>query len=108
MLLMSCVRLSVCLCVCLSLSLFVCVTQLHGPAYTAEGVPFPVDTLVQQCLRGAVPACASCAESLVVSRTLLLHHIGFNVSTTHRNYGRHTWQCGWRQPFNGDADVTVL
>ena len=81
---------------------------MNGPAYTRHGVPYPVDVLIQDCLRGRIPACANCAEQLVVSRTLLMHHIGFNTSTTRRVYTSQSWQCGWRQPFNGEPDVIVL
>ena len=82
--------------------------QVDGPAFTDVGVPYPPDVLLQDCLRGRLPACSHCANTLVVSPTLLMHHVGFNTSTTHRRYQSTSWQCGWRQPFNCVPDVHTL
>jgi len=45
---------------------------------------------------------------LVTSQRLLMHHVGFNTSTTARTYSSNSWQCDWRHPFNGEADTIVF
>lgn len=60
----------------------------------------PPDIIIQQCLRGELPECRQCSQSLVTSKTLLMYHIGFNTSTSvNRVYKKDEFQCGWRHPF---------
>jgi len=82
--------------------------QLTGPASKPNEKAYPNDEIIQDCLRGHLEPCAHCAYSLVVSRRLLMHHVGFNTSTTARTYSSNSWQCDWRQPFNGEADTIVF
>lgn len=63
-------------------------------------VDTPPDLIIQNCLMGQLPECATCADSLVTSKTLLMYHIGFNTSTSEdRSYKKDEFQCGWRHPF---------
>ena len=66
----------------------------------------PTDIVLQNCLRGKSEACKGCR--MAVSKTLLMYHTGYNTSTSERVYGRDEFQCGWRHPFNGELDITVL
>lgn len=60
----------------------------------------PPDIIIQKCLMGELPECASCTDSLVTSKTLLMYHIGYNTSTSQdRVYKKDEFQCGWRHPF---------
>ncbi|KAI8071495.1 hypothetical protein BC940DRAFT_270282 [Gongronella butleri] len=60
----------------------------------------PPDIVIQQCLLGKLPECASCQQQLVISKTLLMHHIGYNTSTSDdRSYKKNEFQCNWRHPF---------
>ncbi|KAI9494993.1 hypothetical protein BDB00DRAFT_786835 [Zychaea mexicana] len=69
----------------------------------------PPDIVIQRCLRGELPECSQCKQALVTSKTLLMHHIGFNTSTSEdRVYTKDQFQCGWRHPFNGDPGVITL
>lgn len=68
----------------------------------------PADVVIQECLRGELPQCAECAGSLVTSPTMLMYHTGAKTSTGDRVYQEDMWQCGWRQPFNGEPDVHTL
>ena len=99
---------------------------------SAQAASEPTDRVVQRCLLGdpLYPSCARCAwESssptttstpvskrrrvfpegkLAASRRLLLRHTGAMASTyVGRIYPEERWQCGWRQPFNGELDVWV-
>ncbi|RKP27373.1 hypothetical protein SYNPS1DRAFT_12769 [Syncephalis pseudoplumigaleata] len=78
---------------------------LVDPSYTVV----PPDVLLQDCLLGKIPACQHCQRSLVISRTLLMRHLGFNTSTSDdRHYDKDKYQCGWRHPFNGDPDLLTV
>ncbi|KAG0182608.1 hypothetical protein DFQ29_003161 [Apophysomyces sp. BC1021] len=69
----------------------------------------PPDVMIQNCLLGVLPECGHCSNTLVTSQTLLMHHIGFNASTSeNRRYKQDQWQCGWRHPFNGDPSVITI
>ncbi|KAI8338920.1 hypothetical protein BC941DRAFT_262705 [Chlamydoabsidia padenii] len=69
----------------------------------------PPDIVIQKCLLGELDECRACSQTLVASKTLLMHHIGFNASTSEdRKYKKNEFQCGWRHPFNGDPDVITL
>jgi hypothetical protein len=60
----------------------------------------PPDIIIQKCLRGELLECSQCLDSLVISKTLLMYHIGYNTSTSHdRSYKKNDFQCGWRHPF---------
>jgi len=48
------------------------------------------------------------AGHFVTSQRMLMKHIGFNTSTTMHRYDEDQYQCGWRQPFNGEGDVITL
>ncbi|ORX51618.1 hypothetical protein DM01DRAFT_1307372 [Hesseltinella vesiculosa] len=72
-------------------------------------VDMPPDIVIQQCLLGKLPECVTCSQQLVISKTLLMHHIGYNTSTSsERSYNKNEFQCNWRHPFNGDPDVAIL
>ncbi|KAI8989249.1 hypothetical protein BDB01DRAFT_781105 [Pilobolus umbonatus] len=69
----------------------------------------PPDIIIQNCLLGELPECSSCMNSLVISKTLLMYHIGFNTSTSEdRLYKKDEFQCGWRHPFNGNPSIVTL
>jgi hypothetical protein len=70
----------------------------------------PPDVTLQRCIRGTHERCAAkCSHTLVTSRTLLMHHVGYNTSTSDdRVYAQDMFQCGWRQPFNGEPDVISI
>lgn len=58
------------------------------------------DVLIQRCLLGEIKKCDECSKSLVISKTLLMYHLGYNTSTSsNRIYQKHQYQCGWRHPF---------
>lgn len=60
----------------------------------------PPDIIIQKCLLGELEECHSCKQSLVASKTLLMHHIGYNASTSaDRKYKKDEFQCNWRHPF---------
>ncbi|CAO3607993.1 unnamed protein product [Cunninghamella blakesleeana] len=70
---------------------------------------YPPDIIIQKCLLGELKECQMCSQSLVASKTLLMHHIGYNASTSaDRKYKKDEFQCNWRHPFNGDPDVTIF
>ncbi|CAO3594119.1 unnamed protein product [Absidia cylindrospora] len=74
-----------------------------------EYTDIPPDIVIQKCLLGELPECRACSQTLVVSKTLLMHHIGFNASTSaDRQYKKNEFQCGWRHPFNGDPNVITM
>ncbi|KAI7907067.1 uncharacterized protein BX663DRAFT_548153 [Cokeromyces recurvatus] len=69
----------------------------------------PPDIIIQKCLRGQLPECSFCTDSLITSKTLLMYHIGYNTSTSaDRVYKKDEFQCGWRHPFNGDPSVITI
>ncbi|KAI8583604.1 hypothetical protein K450DRAFT_221955 [Umbelopsis ramanniana AG] len=69
----------------------------------------PPDIILQKCLLGELPECQECTNTLISSKRLLMHHIGYNTSTSdERSYNKNEFQCGWRHPFNGNPSVTVL
>ncbi|OZJ04868.1 hypothetical protein BZG36_02600 [Bifiguratus adelaidae] len=87
----------------------------------------PPDIVIQKCLMGELAGCEMCSGlsetshsqsgklkhqdigGLVTSRTLLSYHIGYNTSTSdERVYLERDFQCGWRQPLNGNPDVLTL
>ncbi|KAI8358257.1 hypothetical protein B0O80DRAFT_480398 [Mortierella sp. GBAus27b] len=72
---------------------------LHAP---------PPDISLQNCLLGEHEFCSSCAGTMVISRTLLQRHLGYNSSTSGGGYDKNQFQCGWRQPFNGLPYVHTL
>jgi hypothetical protein len=99
---------------------------LSSPAAVFEAT----DRVLQRCLLGhpLYPSCARCASAssgrgipsaslskkplpearLAASRRLLLRHTGSMASTyAGRIYPEERWQCGWRQPFNGEPGVWV-
>jgi hypothetical protein len=60
----------------------------------------PPDVLLQDCLKGDIPLCSYCKKTMIISRVLLMRHIGFNTSTSdYRSYTEEMYQCGWRHPF---------
>ncbi|KAI1316309.1 hypothetical protein EDD11_010152 [Mortierella claussenii] len=63
------------------------------------GVAPPPDVSLQNCMLGNHDYCSSCAGTMVVSRTLLQGHLGYNSSTSGDGYHRSQFQCGWRHPF---------
>jgi hypothetical protein len=69
----------------------------------------PTDLIMQDCVRGILPGCFSCShpkQGLVVSRRMLMRHIGSNASTfKRRHYHGDQYQCDWRQPLNGKVGV---
>ncbi|KAG0048232.1 hypothetical protein BGZ83_006789 [Gryganskiella cystojenkinii] len=65
----------------------------------------PPDISLQNCVLGKHDYCSSCAGHLVVSKTLLQGHLGYNSSTSGEGYHADQFQCGWRQPFNGWPSV---
>ena len=69
----------------------------------------PPDIVIQKCLRGELPECNQCKQSLVTSKTLLMHHIGFNTSTSDdRVYTKDQFQCGWRHPFVSNHTIHLF
>ncbi|GJJ77764.1 hypothetical protein EMPS_10123 [Entomortierella parvispora] len=65
----------------------------------------PPDISLQNCILGKHDYCSSCADTLVVSKTLLQGHLGYNSSTSGEGYHPSQFQCGWRHPFNGWPSV---
>jgi hypothetical protein len=66
------------------------------------------DVTMQQCLKGHLPQCAHCAQSLVVPSRCLFRHIGFHSA---RNGFTHPvkYTCEWRHPFAGNHhNVTTV
>jgi hypothetical protein len=60
----------------------------------------PPDIILQKCLLGELEECQECSNNLVSSKRLLMHHIGYNASTSdERSYKKNEFQCGWRHPF---------
>jgi len=60
----------------------------------------PPDIILQKCLLGELPECQECTNTLISSKRLLMHHIGYNTSTSdERSYNKNEFQCGWRHPF---------
>ncbi|CAJ0906767.1 1836_t:CDS:2, partial [Entrophospora sp. SA101] len=58
------------------------------------------DVLIQNCLLGEIKKCDECSKTLVISKTLLMYHLGYNTSTSsNRVYHKYQYQCGWRHPF---------
>ncbi|KAI1318564.1 hypothetical protein EDD11_006254 [Mortierella claussenii] len=86
---------------------FVLESDIHS---RAQGLYAPPpDVSLQNCLLGKHDFCASCADTLVTSKVLLQHHLGYNSSSSREDgYDRDEFQCGWRQPFNGLPDVHTL
>ncbi|KAF9098471.1 hypothetical protein BGX29_007600 [Mortierella sp. GBA35] len=68
----------------------------------------PPDVALQNCMLGKHDYCSSCAGNMVVSKTLLQGHLGYNASTSGGRYTPHSWQCGWRHPFNGLPAVHTI
>ncbi|ORX88704.1 hypothetical protein K493DRAFT_319274 [Basidiobolus meristosporus CBS 931.73] len=69
----------------------------------------PPDIILQNCLLGVDPQCQECSQTLVISKSLLMHHIGYNTSTSDtRSYNADEFQCGWRHPFNGEQSTIVV
>lgn len=61
-------------------------------------VPAP-DQALQNCMLGKHDYCSGCAGTMVISKTLLQGHLGYNASTSGGNYSPKDFQCGWRHPF---------
>jgi hypothetical protein len=60
----------------------------------------PPDIILQKCLLGELAECQECTNTLISSKRLLMHHIGYNASTSdERSYNKNEFQCGWRHPF---------
>ncbi|KAF8928110.1 hypothetical protein BGZ58_009873 [Dissophora ornata] len=68
----------------------------------------PPDISLQNCMLGKHDYCASCAGTMVISKTLLQGHLGYNSSTSGEGYHRSQFQCGWRHPFNGSPAVHTV
>ncbi|KAI8048803.1 hypothetical protein BDF22DRAFT_726781 [Syncephalis plumigaleata] len=69
----------------------------------------PPDVLLQDCLLGRIPLCSYCKNTMIISRVILMRHLGYNTSTSnYRTYGKEMYQCGWRHPFNGDPDLLTV
>jgi hypothetical protein len=69
----------------------------------------PPDILMHKCLLGEIPVCSKCANTFVISRTMLMRHLGFNTSTSDtRRHRPDEYQCGWRHPFNGDPNIVTI
>jgi len=69
----------------------------------------PPDISLQNCILGKHDYCSSCAGTLVVSKTLLQGHLGYNSSTSGEGYHASQFQCGWRHPFvSTQHDVCLL
>ncbi|KIJ64275.1 hypothetical protein HYDPIDRAFT_175633 [Hydnomerulius pinastri MD-312] len=71
----------------------------------------PTDIIIQDCLLGADPLCpgASSGASMVITSRLVMDHIGGDASTAKgRKYDLDKWRCGWRHPFHGRPEVTVV
>ncbi|KAG0327205.1 hypothetical protein BGZ99_008186 [Dissophora globulifera] len=68
----------------------------------------PPDISLQNCMLGKHDYCASCAGTMVISKTLLQGHLGYNTSTSGEGYHSSQFQCGWRHPFNGSPAVHVV
>ncbi|KAF9138139.1 hypothetical protein BGX30_009488 [Mortierella sp. GBA39] len=66
------------------------------------------DQALQNCMLGQHDYCSGCAGTMVISKTLLQGHLGYNASTSGGEYGPKDFQCGWRHPFHGDPDTHVL
>ncbi|KAG0004478.1 hypothetical protein BGZ65_000286, partial [Modicella reniformis] len=63
------------------------------------GLATPPDVSLQNCMLGKHDYCSSCAGTMVVSKTLLQGHLGYNTSTSGDGYHHSQFQCGWRHPF---------
>ncbi|KAF9194340.1 hypothetical protein BGZ50_006432 [Haplosporangium sp. Z 11] len=72
-----------------------------------ERVP-PPDISLQDCMLGKHDYCTSCAGTMVISKTLLQGHLGYNSSTSGDGYNHNQFQCGWRHPFNGSPVVHAM
>ena len=84
-------------------------TDIHTDTATGT-VGIPTDLLVQDCLLGRpwLSECRACRNSLVISRTLVMEHVGHASSTyANRTYSADSFTCDWRHPFHGYPDVTV-
>ncbi|KAF9959596.1 hypothetical protein BGZ72_009326 [Mortierella alpina] len=68
----------------------------------------PPDISLQNCMLGKHDYCASCSGTMVISKTLLQGHLGYNSSTSGEGYHRSQFQCGWRHPFNGSPVVHTV
>ncbi|KAF9580494.1 hypothetical protein BGW38_002843 [Lunasporangiospora selenospora] len=69
-----------------------------------EAVP-PPDITLQNCMLGKHEYCQSCEGNMVISKTLLQGHLGYNTSSSGNGYSRTQFQCGWRHPFNGSPVI---
>ncbi|KAG0223943.1 hypothetical protein BGX31_008269 [Mortierella sp. GBA43] len=72
------------------------------------GLATPPDISLQDCMLGKHEYCSSCAGTMVVSKTLLQGHLGYNTSTSGDGYHSSQFQCGWRHPFNGSPEVHIV
>jgi hypothetical protein len=63
-----------------------------------EEVPAP-DVTLQNCMLGRHEYCSSCKGNMVITKTLLQGHLGYNASTSGGNYSPDEFQCGYRHPF---------
>ncbi|KAF9106682.1 hypothetical protein BGX27_009060 [Mortierella sp. AM989] len=68
-------------------------------AHERGEVVSPPDISLQNCMRGKHDYCSSCTGTMVISKTLLQGHLGYNSSTSGDGYNRNQFQCGWRHPF---------
>lgn len=84
----------------------------------------PADIIIQDCLLGVDPLCPTASPSedtaediwfarkqptMVITSRLVMDHIGGNASTAKgRVYDLNKWRCGWRHPFHGRPEVTVV
>ncbi|KAI7828692.1 hypothetical protein BC939DRAFT_483363 [Gamsiella multidivaricata] len=76
-------------------------------AHERGEVASPPDISLQNCMLGKHDYCSSCAGTMVISKTLLQGHLGYNTSTSGDGYHRSQFQCGWRHPFNGSPAVHI-
>ncbi|KAK9768025.1 hypothetical protein K7432_001661 [Basidiobolus ranarum] len=75
----------------------------------SEDPATPPDIILQNCLLGITPQCQECSQTLVISKSLLMHHVGYNTSTSDsRAYNSNEFQCGWRHPFNGEQSTIIV
>ncbi|KAF8126396.1 hypothetical protein EV363DRAFT_1585307 [Boletus edulis] len=84
----------------------------------------PADIVIQDCLLGADPLCPTAPSSkdmsegiwlarrqptMVITSRLIMDHIGATASTGKgRLYDANKWRCGWRHPFHGRPEITVV
>ncbi|CAG8570140.1 13023_t:CDS:2, partial [Cetraspora pellucida] len=71
----------------------------HCGIFVGTGKITP-DIILQNCFMGKAKGCKECTQALVMSKVLLMYHIGYNTYTSpDRVYKKQEFQCGWRHPF---------